>query len=428
MTQKNHSEVNDEGVSVTTTPISSVAASATAKLSAAADTSTSFNVKSATSIVALDTYSIGCLSMATSKKIGTGVTYQCGKNIAAFSTSSKGNSYVHAKTLTFAYENGMALRGKNIEIANRPALTQSASGALCLLAAGSVAAPVASLGVNHTGQSKKWETAAEKQKRISEEKLNKKKKRIDELNQTLEEKKSLLSKLEQKKSDGTLTSEEAEELKKIHAGRDERDKLQKEIEADEAKKKKRKAQRENIGGSPSDQTSLEISNKSSFAGMGTSALAGVGTAIAAANTIFSKAQGNDASLCMTSADGDFVINATGGRKPSFKIESYANALFTEANKKSSLTIKQETADKKAEFGAIARFVAKTGNNALVCSPDSVKFGFDSKTVKIGKTGTVLRFGSASLKVTDSKVNVAVGSVTAEFLPNRLRIGNAEFVG
>lgn len=89
MTQKNHSEVNDEGVSVTTTPISSVAASATAKLSAAADTSTSFNVKSATSIVALDTYSIGCLSMATSKKIGTGVTYQCGKNIAAFSRQAK---------------------------------------------------------------------------------------------------------------------------------------------------------------------------------------------------------------------------------------------------------------------------------------------------------------------------------------------------
>lgn len=239
MTQRNHSEIDDEGFSLTTTPIISVAASATAKLSAAADTSTSFNVKSAMSMVALDTYSIGCLSMATSQKIGTDVTYQCGKNNAAFSTSSKGNSCVHAKTLTFAYENGMALRGKNIEIANRPALTDCASGALCLLAAGSVAAPIVSFGVNHTGESQKWETASEKQKRISQEKLNKKKNRIAELNKNLEEKQSILSELEQKKSEGILTSDETEELKKLHAARDERDKLQKEVDADEAKKKKR---------------------------------------------------------------------------------------------------------------------------------------------------------------------------------------------
>lgn len=91
-------------------------------------------------------------------------------------------------------------------------------------------------------------------------------------------------------------------------------------------------------------------------------------------------------------------------------------------------IKHETDDKKAEFVAIAKFVAKAGKNAMQCSTDSVKFGFDSNVVKVGRTGAVLRFGSASLKVTDSAVKVTAGSVTAEFLPNRLRIGKVEFMG
>lgn len=412
MAQKNETDIKDEGVTVTTTPKITISASATAKLAASADLSIAFNNKTTTSLVALDNFSFGGLGITTSKKIGPTVTYQCGKNAENFATSHKNKAYTYTKDLTFSYINGMALRGKSINIVNKTDIKTGAEGALAMLAMGSFVAPAVSFGVNGAGMSKDWETSAEKKKRKDQEKLDDQKAKVESLNKTIDDQNAQISELQQKESAGTITDEEQQTLKKLQDDVQkkiaDRDSIKSEIDKTEKKKQKDKETSDNIGGAPDKNTSQLFSTVFSAAGVGTSVIA-AGKAIAA--TLIDGDVIMDKGICMTASGGEFVMNATASvGVPKFCLEAYDTPLY--ANKKAYLNISAEAMQQKklAEFKSLKKFLAQAGKNtSMICEENSVKLKQTSNYAQIKSTDVVLQVGKNSIKINNSRVAIKVGS-------------------
>lgn len=364
MTQENDTDIKDEGVTVTTTPQLSIASSVTAKLAASADASTAFNIKSATSLVALDTYSLGVLGLNTSKKIGATVKYQCGKNGTNFDTSHMNQSYAYTKDMTFAYVNGMSLRGKVVKFANITDPGGSAKLAAGLLGVGTVAAPIVSFGVNEAGKSNNWETSAEKKKN---------------------------------KADKNKSEEEKQKEKEI---------------------------KDDIGGSPDKETSQTTGFWSSVAGMGASAAATLGAIADIAS--FSKSGANNGIFMTT--DGDIEMNATSGDIPKFCVYSYASDPLAVANAGNNLTGSQSSLEiidnkkKYAEFNAIDQFLASAGTNtSIVCKADSLAFTTTAASAKIKDDAVELAAGGSSMNIKTASVEISVGEVSVKFADKKLSI-------
>lgn len=368
MTQENDTDIKDEGVTVTTTPQLSIASSVTAKLAASADASTAFNIKSATSLVALDTYSLGVLGLNTSKKIGATVKYQCGKNGTNFDTSHMNQSYAYTKDMTFAYVNGMSLRGKVVKFANITDPGGSAKLAAGLLCVGTVAAPIVSFGVNEAGKSNNWETSAEKKKN---------------------------------KADKNKSEEEKQKEKEI---------------------------KDDIGGSPDKETSQTTGFWSSVAGMGASAAATLGAIADIAS--FSKSGANNGIFMTT--DGDIEMNATSGDIPKFCVYSYASGVLAVANAGNNLTGSQSSLEiidnrkkKYAEFNAINQFLASAGTNtSIVCKADSLAFTTTAASAKIKDDAVELAAGGtggSSMNIKPASVEISVGGVSVKFADKKLSI-------
>lgn len=366
MDQGNNDDIEDEGVTVTTTPQLSIASSVTAKLAASADASTAFNIKSATSVVALDTYSLGVLGLNTSKKIGATVKYQCGKNGTNFDTSHMNQSYAYTKDMTFAYVNGMSLRGKVVKFANITDPGGSAKLAAGLLGVGTVAAPIVSFGVNAAGKSNNWETSAEKKKN---------------------------------KADKNKSEEEKQKEKEI---------------------------KDDIGGSPDKETSQTTGFWSSVAGMGASAAATLGAIADIAS--FSKSGANNGIFMTT--DGDIEMNATSGNIPQFCVYSYASdaLALALANAGNNLTGSQSSLEiidnkkKYAEFNAIDQFLASAGTNtSIVCKANSLAFATTNASAKIKDGAVELEAGGSIMNIRTASVEIRVGGVSAKFANKKLII-------
>lgn len=417
MEQENETEIKDEGVTVTTTPTLSLTASATAKLAASAETSTAFNIKTATSVVALDSFSFGVLGFKTSKNIGPSITYQCGKNATNFDTSHLNNSYVYTKDLTFSYVNGMALRGKTIEISNTTDIQNGAKAALVCMAVGSIAAPVVSFGVNLAGQNDNWETSAEKKNRKADEKLQKKKDDVEKLDNAIDEDEKQINELEKKKESGELTDEEQkylDDLKKdVDEKQKERNSIQDDIDDTEKKNQEKSDTEEDIGGSPDKKTSQNIANISSAAGLGVSALASIASGIAAAKSIFGEGSA-DNGIFMT-AQGDLVMNATGGTEfgPKFCVYSNDEPCIDETSisNKASLEISDAERKKQAAFRSISKFLAAVGNSSsMACTQDSVTFKTGNESsVKIAASAVELNVGNNCMKIETNSMAMNVDS-------------------
>lgn len=415
MTQENDDDIQDEGVTFTTTPKLTLSASATFKVAATADTATSFNIKTSTSVVGVDTFSFVNAGLTTSKKIGATVTYQCGVNAAQFDTSHLNSSYAYTKNMTFAYVNGMALRGKSIKFANTTDLQSGNKAALILMTVGSVAAPIFTFGVNQYCKNNDSETSAEKKARKAKEKLEDKKTKVAELEQNIADDNQKISELEQKKP---LSYAEEKELKKLQDDvkdkQSERDSLQEEIDETEKKNQEDDDKKKNIGGSPDKETSQKIADDALIAGAGASVAATVFAAVDTLASFFN--EGADKGIFMTASDGEFAMNAT-GTAPTFGVILSENDRYTTEN--ASLKISDGT-QKKAEFNSVMQFLASAGKTtSMVCDEGSVTLAQGQSSAKITSTDVELAVGDSSMKIKNNVINITVGAAQVKVEGDRI---------
>lgn len=420
MTQENDTDIQDEGVTFTTTPKLTLSASATFKVAATADTATSFNIKTSTSVVGVDTFSFVNAGLTTSKKIGATVTYQCGVNAAQFDTSHLNSSYAYTKNMTFAYVNGMALRGKSIKFANTTDLQSGNKAALILMTVGSVAAPIFTFGVNQYCKNNDSETSAEKKARKAKEKLEDKKTKVAELEQNIADDNQKISELEQKKP---LSDAEEKELKKLQDDvkdkQSERDSLQEEIDETEKKNQEDDDKKKNIGGSPDKETSQKIADYALIAGAGASVAATVVAAVDTLASFFN--EGADKGIFMTSSGGPFLMNATGS-EPTFSVLSYKSNTNsgTEQSSQSSLKI-SDGVQKQAEFKSIEKFLARVGeSSSMSCESNCVTLAQGQSSAKITSTDVELAVGGSSMKIKNNNViNITVGATQVKVEGDRI---------